>query len=244
LADSSVPISAGAGTNIDSQVPSGGDHRQVIVVGDPDTVAAVAEVLNAAPGASDYGVVVRQAGALPAGTNNIGDVDIASVPTLTKGTQGATGLTTQDLKDAGRQQVLLFWDYVNAISGTTALLNFTTGTRNAANLSAANNLQVSAGKTLRIQAVIVTVAATSATRFSLRAQIRQAATVANTSPVIWEAKLTIEAIGTLAADTPGHPKEFPIPDGLEVAAGQQITFTIAATAAQGKAAISIIGYEY
>lgn len=30
MADSSVPITAGSGTNIDTQVPTGGDHRQVV----------------------------------------------------------------------------------------------------------------------------------------------------------------------------------------------------------------------
>jgi hypothetical protein len=144
----------------------------------------------------------------------------------------------------GRSQVLLFWDYLAAANGTTALTNFTAGTRGASTLGAANNLQVSAGKTLRIQTVVVSIAATSATRPTLRAQIRQAASVANTSPVIWDSRHMIEAIGTLAADIPGHTYPCEIPDGLEVPGGQQITFTIAAAAVHGKASMTIIGYEY
>lgn len=44
MADSSVPITAGSGTNIDTQVPTGGDHRQVVVIGDPNTIGGVAPV--------------------------------------------------------------------------------------------------------------------------------------------------------------------------------------------------------
>lgn len=44
MADSSVSITAGSGTAIDTQVPSGGEHRQVVVLGSPSTVANVAEV--------------------------------------------------------------------------------------------------------------------------------------------------------------------------------------------------------
>lgn len=44
MADSSVPITAGSGTNIDTQVPTGGDHRQVVVLGDPTTIGGVAPV--------------------------------------------------------------------------------------------------------------------------------------------------------------------------------------------------------
>lgn len=44
MADSQVPITAGSGTNIDTQIPTGGDHRQVVVLGDPNTISGVAPV--------------------------------------------------------------------------------------------------------------------------------------------------------------------------------------------------------
>lgn len=45
MADSSVPITAGSGTNIDTRTESiNGDHRQVVVLGDPVTGANVAQV--------------------------------------------------------------------------------------------------------------------------------------------------------------------------------------------------------
>jgi hypothetical protein len=36
LADSSIAITAGAGTQVDTRTQAGGDHRQVVVIGDPD----------------------------------------------------------------------------------------------------------------------------------------------------------------------------------------------------------------
>jgi hypothetical protein len=59
LADTAIAISAGSGTNVDTRTEStNGNHRQVIVIGDPATNAAVATVTDAAPAATDYGLVV------------------------------------------------------------------------------------------------------------------------------------------------------------------------------------------
>lgn len=56
MADSSVPITAGSGTNIDTRTESvNGDHRQVVVLGDPSTGANVVTVL-----ASGRALVVNQ----------------------------------------------------------------------------------------------------------------------------------------------------------------------------------------
>lgn len=48
MTDTFVPVTAGSGTNIDTRIPSGGEHRQVVVIGDGATVAQIAEVLNLA----------------------------------------------------------------------------------------------------------------------------------------------------------------------------------------------------
>jgi hypothetical protein len=59
LADTAIAISAGSGTNVDTRTEStNGNHRQVIVVGDPATNAAVASVVQDAPTTNDYGMVV------------------------------------------------------------------------------------------------------------------------------------------------------------------------------------------
>lgn len=64
MADSQVQIkdASDVTVDVDAQVTAGGDERQVVVIGDPDTDAAVAEVVNGQPGSSDYGLVVRQPG--------------------------------------------------------------------------------------------------------------------------------------------------------------------------------------
>lgn len=85
MADSSVAITAGAGTAIDTRTEAtSGNHRQVVVIGDPATNAGVApvDVTN--------GLAVQVIPALPAGTNaigklaansgvDIGDVDVLSI---------------------------------------------------------------------------------------------------------------------------------------------------------------------
>jgi hypothetical protein len=57
--DSAVPVTAGSGTPIDTRLPSSStDHRQVVVLGDPDVVAGVQAIVNVDP-TSQYGAVVR-----------------------------------------------------------------------------------------------------------------------------------------------------------------------------------------
>lgn len=58
MADSFVSITEGSGKNVDTRTNAGGDHRQVIVVGDP-TTDSIAVVRAADPGSSDEGLVVR-----------------------------------------------------------------------------------------------------------------------------------------------------------------------------------------
>lgn len=103
MADSAVEITAGTGTNIDTRTEgTNSNHRQVVVIGDPATNAGVAPV-DATAGlkvdlGADNDVVVTNAGtfavqaaqsgtwnvtvnaAIAAGDNNIGNVDIVTVP--------------------------------------------------------------------------------------------------------------------------------------------------------------------
>lgn len=87
MADSAVAVTAGTGTNIDTRTEgTNGNHRQVVVLGDPATNAGVAPVSATAGLKVDLGtdndVVVTNAGtfavqvdaALPAGSNAIGTV--------------------------------------------------------------------------------------------------------------------------------------------------------------------------
>lgn len=70
MADSSVQITAGSGTNIDTHVPTGGDHRQVVVIGDPNTVGGVAPV------DATYGLDVDVSRVIPGtGATNLGKAE-------------------------------------------------------------------------------------------------------------------------------------------------------------------------
>jgi hypothetical protein len=166
-------------------------------------------------------------------------------PILTKGTQGTTGLSTQDLKDAGRQHVLLAWEEMaGTAAAESALTNFTFGTRNATALAAANNYTVSSGKTLRIQSIIIYVKATSNINNLARVRIRQAASgITNASPVIFDTVISLGAPGTVAANLLARDS-CALPDGIEVAAGQQITFTWFTSANSCTVGMTILGYEY
>lgn len=44
MPDSNIPITPGTGRNVDTRTEAGGDHRQVIVIGDPSATDSVAVV--------------------------------------------------------------------------------------------------------------------------------------------------------------------------------------------------------
>jgi hypothetical protein len=206
-----------------------------------DTLAGVTTVTTVS-------AVTAITNALPAGTNRLGSVrlvDSADVDlTAVKGTQTARAVGIQELKDSGRQVLLLSWEEMaGTAAAESALTNFTLGTRNAANLTAASSYTVSAGKTLRIQSLSLYIKSTSTAAILARFRIRQAASgITNASPVIFDAVIGLDA-ATFAS---GQADELavPIPDGLEVAAGQQITFTWFTNANTCTVGLALVGYEY
>jgi len=94
MADTAVAITAGIGTNIDTRTEgTNGNHRQVVVLGDPATNAGVAAVdatnglsVNvtnasltvASHAVTNAGTFATQVSSIAAGDNNIGNVDLAS----------------------------------------------------------------------------------------------------------------------------------------------------------------------
>lgn len=92
MADTAVAITAGSGTNVDTRTEAtNGNHRQVIVIGDPSTNAGVATVTDAAPSATDYALVV---GIHPDSVNANGQGTMAtSAPVVIASDQST--LTTQ-----------------------------------------------------------------------------------------------------------------------------------------------------
>jgi hypothetical protein len=89
MADTAVAITAGSGTNVDTRTEStNGNHRQVIVIGDPATNAGVAPV-DATKGLA---VDLTASGALPTVTNLA--TIAGTAPAFGDGAKGATVLRT------------------------------------------------------------------------------------------------------------------------------------------------------
>lgn len=118
MADTAVAISAGAGTNIDTRTEAtNGNHRQVVVLGDPSTNAGVAPV------DATNGLAVTLTTAIPAGTAaigklaansgvDIGDVDVTSLPrsataTLANVADTASSTTLLALNAARRVAIIV-----------------------------------------------------------------------------------------------------------------------------------------
>lgn len=144
---------------------------------------------------------------------------------------------------AARAYVTLSWERLAGGAAESALTNFTNGTKAGVALSAASSYTVTAGKTFRITAINVSAIATANTIFNSRLRIRQAAAVTNSSPIIWQCEAGMGA-ATAANQAAAATTGFEIPDGLEIPAGQQITFTHIESAATGLISLVIIGYEY
>jgi len=141
-----------------------------------------------------------------------------------------------------RQSVMLSWERSAGGIAESALVAFTNGTLNAVNLAAASAYTVSAGKTLRITQINVVARATTNVVFNSRVRIRQAAAVTNASPIIWTAEIGA-SVSAVVAEAEFFESYSP-DGGIEVAAGQQITFTHLESSATGTVSLVIIGYEY
>lgn len=245
MADADVPITAGTGTKIDTRTVGAGtdEHRQVVVIGDPATAANVAS----ADAANGLDVDVTRLPALPAGTNNIGDVDVVSVPAITKGTQGSTGLSVQDLKDAGRTNWAMHMVAQVAATTTDTLMSLTGWKGNAAVAATTTPAVVTAGKILRLATVQLTAIAT-ATAGTVMVTLRAntGGVVAITSPVVARWQVGSPAAVAGVSDT----VVIPLPDGFEFPAGTGLGISIQGFGPTGTASgnnwfqMSMHGFEY
>lgn len=140
-------------------------------------------------------------------------------------------------KDTGRQQLFLSWENIVGSVAESALVNFTSGSRGAAALPVAGFYTVSGGKTLRLQTVSFLFGQNGSSACNYRARLRQGNPVTNASPVILGA-------GAGGPSNTANPVAVPIPDGLELAAGQQLGLTHIDTAAGGVFSVYLTGFEY
>lgn len=149
MADTAIAITAGTGTNIDTRTEAtNGNHRQVVVLGDPATNAGVAPV------DATNGLSVTLTTALPAGTAaigklaansgvDIGDVDVTSsalptgAATSAKQDTGNTSLSSIDGKlpalgqalAAASVPVILPSATITTLTPPAAITGFATSTK-------------------------------------------------------------------------------------------------------------------
>lgn len=177
---------------------------------------------------------------LVAGTASIGTVQQAAI---TKAVQGTTGVTTQDLKDAGRvvYSASTVLAGVTAVITTEAMLSMVP-VRDGVAAAAATSFGATAGKRWRIQKIVLsgntTAAAVLSARISLRMNPTGAAVIG--SPKIATASLN----GPAAVALTGDHAEIILPDGFEISGTQQIGLGQLAAAITGTLHASIIGFEY
>jgi hypothetical protein len=183
-------------------------------------------------------------GSLPAGTANIGTV---TQQALTKGTQGANGVSTQNLKDAGRNQTNYFMAAAIITTATDTLQSLTGYKSGAAVGATTTPAVVTAGKTYRITRIVATYTAiATAGYFLLKLRANTGGVVAIGSPLVdtWEVGAATSAAGATLTTT------IAIPDGMEFSAGTGIGISVIGMSATGVATavgyaqVSIGGFEY
>ena len=162
--------------------------------------------------------------------------------TLTKGTQGATGVSTQDLKDAGRVIFSAAVVIAGVTTVTTEALLSMVPTRDGVAGAAIATFPVTANKRLRITGVTVgfisTAVAVLSMRFALRMNPSGAATA--TSPIL--RILALDSGAALAQAGNGMTVDFP--DGIEFSGTHQFGLTQIGNAITGTCWASITGFEY
>jgi hypothetical protein len=174
-----------------------------------------------------------------------------SVPTLTKSVQTAAGLTTQDLKDAGRNQTNYFTSALVASTAVETLLPLTGYKGGVAVAATATPAVVTAAKVYRVNRIVITyvgLATPGVVQVNLRAAAGAAVLV--TSPLVDSWVVGQEQAATAAVAGGAKTITINLPDGIEFPAGTGIGLTaqglnaLGVPSAAGFVKVSLGGYEY
>lgn len=168
-------------------------------------------------------------------------VDSMTPPALTKGTQGSTGFSTQDLKDAGRTFVVISADRV-AGATSEALISFSKNVGGTVT-TGQTTYTVTTGKTLRCQIFQIEILNTTtvANRSIQRLRGVLSGTANATSPVLLQAV----APASSAVATGAGQETFMVPDGLELPSGASIGIShLENVTTAGIVSTLLVGYEY
>jgi hypothetical protein len=159
-------------------------------------------------------------------------------PTLTKATQGSTGLSVQDLKDAGRAIKVYSATFTGATTeGLVTLIPITDGSAAAG----ATTFGVTSGKRLRLQSMSVSIKNAGAAGQGSVCNLRMTASgnAAANSPLV----ATCGAGTYLAIANVVGGNSVMIPDGLELSGTMQFGVSQIGTATAG-VTVTVVGYEY
>lgn len=172
----------------------------------------------------------------------VGTATVTVNNALTKGTQGTVGLSTQDLKDAGRTYVVLVATGVAGVT-TEALFSFQQNKGGTVTQSV-TSYTITSGKTLRIQGLYCSNRDGAATISWTRANIRSSivgATVAASALVFG---LETGGSGALTGATGDFAAL--IPDGLEIAGNGTVSIGVSHLdqATTNLVTCTLVGYEY
>lgn len=170
-----------------------------------------------------------------------------SINSTAKGVQGATGQSTQDLKDAGRTAISFYANNIASGATTVETLITLTQSKGTGATSSAASYTVTSGKTLRITNIIVgsrghATATIQISVFNLRLNTAGACIVSST-PI-----LAGMATATPATASAWDRNSIPFSDGYEIAGNGTVALCISANAVFVTNAptwfVHIIGFEY
>lgn len=198
------------------------------------------------------GAVTAITNALPVGANKIGTVDIATAAATAKGTQGANGVPTQDLRDAGRNTRIFMLDAITAAPLVEALASVVQWYGNAAVAATTTPAVVPAGKTLRLTGYKIMYQSLATVGYAVvRIRFNTAAVAALGSPLVASFEAGSGSGAATTAMTGGVTTETgSFPEGLELPAAGGIGFSFAgygptgALTLEGGVRFEVHGYEY
>lgn len=185
-------------------------------------------------------VAVKAASTAPVATDPSLVVSVSPNSLVTKATQPANFLPTQNSIDSGRV-VKVF--QVSAVAGVTTegmvtltpLSDFTAG-------ATGTSFTVTSGKRLRLQALVASVRATTTTAVgaTIRLRISASGAVTTSTPAI----ASIGVYESVAVANNAFSNWISLPDGLELSGTMQLGISQLATATSASLDIQLIGFEY
>lgn len=167
---------------------------------------------------------------------------------ITKATQGTTGVTTQDLKDAGRSARTITLDSFNVAVTAETLMTMSFSSDNGT-LTTGTSYTVTTGKRFRLQSIIASTHTITGNTTLANVIVRVRANNVGAALISSPIQFIQPIYGTASVNQAAIHSAIAIPDGWEFIGGAGIGITVAcagfvATTAAPKVNITIIGYEY